>query len=334
MWRSISREDEERVVLATFDPLGAMADGDAGALQDLLTRVTTADAAVADLLGRLAAAHPPTPELHADPDAVPEPLPEPVSQHGDCWTCGPHRVWCGDARDGAAVAALLLDGPPGWMWTDPPYGVAYTGKTRAGLTITGDTPDGLEPLLRESFHAADAVLAPGAPIFVAHPAGPQSLIFGAAFGALGWHWHQTLTWVKDTWVLGHSDFHYRHEPILYGWKPGRPHAWYGGRAEDSIFEWPRPAASREHPTMKPVALIAAHLALTTRPGDLGYDPFAGSGSTLIAADQLGRRCVAVEIDPHYADVIVQRWQNATGDTATLAGDRRTFAEITTVRHGR
>ena len=86
--------------------------------------------------------------------------------------------------------------------------------------------------------------------------------------------------------------------------------------------------------MKPVALIAAHLALTTRPGDLGYDPFAGSGSTLIAADQLGRRCVAVEIDPHYADVIVQRWQNATGDTATLAGDRRTFAEITTVRHGR
>ena len=328
------REDEERVILATFDPLGAMANGDADAVQDLLARVTAEEAAVADLLGRLAAAHPATPDLRADPDAVPEPPPEPVSRPGDCWTCGPHRVWCGDAQDAAAVAGLFPDGPAGWMWTDPPYGIAYTGKTPAGLTIAGDAADGLEPLLHESFRAADAVLAPGTSIFVAHPAEPQSLGFGAAFLAAGWHWHQTLTWVKDTLVLGHSDFHYRHEPILYGWKPGRAHGWYGGRAEDSLFALPRPAASREHPTMKPVALIAAQLALTTRPGDLGYDPFAGSGSTLIAAEQLGRRCVAVEIGPRYADVIVQRWQNATGGTATLADGGRTFAQMQEVRHRR
>jgi len=169
-----------------------------------------------------------------------------------------------------------------------------------------------------------APLAPSAPFYVSAPAGPRSAAFRAAIAAVGWRLHQELVWVKGTIVLGHSDYQYGHEPILYGYTPGsgRPGRgrhpgshWYGDNGESSVLEYPKPAANRDHPTAKPVALVAHCLRNSTRPGDLVYEPFAGSGSTLIAAEQLGRRCLAIEIDPRYAQVTLERWQAFTGREA-------------------
>lgn len=205
------------------------------------------------------------------------------------------------------------------MWTDPPYGVNYVGKTAEALTITNDSPDSLEELLRRAFRACDAVLAPGAYIYIASPAGPQGTTFRLAFEEAGWHFHQALVWVKQTMVLGHSDYHYQHEDVLYGWKrgdgrPGRGGArWYGGNAQTSVFQVDRPMRSTEHPTMKPVLLMDAMLANSARPGEVILDPFAGSGSTLIAAQARGLTCLAVELDPVYCDVIRQRYAEYVGD---------------------
>jgi DNA modification methylase len=162
---------------------------------------------------------------------------------------------------------------------------------------------------------------PGAALYVAHPAGQLSVNFALAFQGSGWKLHQGLVWVKDRMVLGHADYHYRHEPILYGYKPGpgrwgRGHqGWHGGNGQDSVLEVPRPAASREHPTAKPVELIIACLAISSARGEVVLDPFAGSGSTLIACEQLGRVARLVEIDPGYSQVILDRWMAFTGVSA-------------------
>lgn len=211
------------------------------------------------------------------------------------------------------------------MWTDPPYGVDYTGKTPAALTIRNDGGAQLAQLLADSFTAADGALKPGARFYLAAPPGPREFDFHQAIGATGWKLHQGLVWVKDQFVLGHSDYHYRHEPILYGYKPGPGRAgrgnhkgsrWYADHSQDSVFEVARPKASRDHPTMKPVALIEACLRNSSLPADLVLEPFAGSGSTLIACENLGRRCYAIEIDPAYCDVIVDRWERHSGQKAT------------------
>lgn len=249
----------------------------------------------------------------SDPDAAPAlgASPPRVSP-GDLWALGEQRLWCGDAQDVMGVARLLGTERAAVMWTDPPYGVSYTGG--GGLTIANDDAAGVEALLRGAFAAADAVLAPGAALYVAHPAGALSLTFAQAFVDTGWCLHQTLVWVKDQFVLGHADYHYRHEPLLYGWKPGK-HRWRGGRTQQSVFEVERPRQSREHPTMKPVALVEAQLRNSSVRGDLVFDPFVGSGTTLIACERLRRRCAAVEVDPRYADVVLTRWERITGGEA-------------------
>jgi DNA modification methylase len=207
------------------------------------------------------------------------------------------------------------------MWTDPPYGVSYTGKTKDALTIDNDDASGLETLLVAAFAVADDVLVEGAPIYIAHPAGRQSVTFGRSFLDRGWRLHQTLVWVKNTIVLGHSDYHYKHEPILYGYKLGQGRFgrggkhWFGGNDQASVFEVARPMASPDHPTSKPVELVIGCLRNSTKRGDLVYEPFMGSGSTLIAAEQLNRRCYGLEIDPRYCDVVVRRWQEFTGQKA-------------------
>jgi len=207
------------------------------------------------------------------------------------------------------------------MWTDPPYGVSYEGKTARALRIANDGAAGLEDLLRESFACVDQGLAPGAPIYVAHPAGALSVTFGSAFLERGWRLHQTLVWVKDSLVLGRSDYHYRHEPILYGYKPGQGRlgrggaGWYGGNAETSVLEVERPKASREHPTSKPPELIERCLRNSSARRDLVLDPFAGSGSTLVACERAGRAARLIELDPAYCDVIVCRYEALTGSSA-------------------
>lgn len=154
----------------------------------------------------------------------------------------------------------------------------------------------------------------------------------ASCPAVGWHLHETLVWVKDEFVLGHSDYHYRHEPILYGWKPSR-RRWVGGRDQSSVFEVAWPKSSPDHPTGKPVELVEAQLTNSSVRGSIGYDPFLGSGTTLIASERLGRQCYGIEIDPRYVDVVVRRWQAFTRRAAVLDGDGRTYAEVMEARRG-
>jgi DNA modification methylase len=234
----------------------------------------------------------------------------------------PGAVQCGDATDGEQLAVLMAGATADVLWTDPPYGVGYVGKTVEAMTIANDDEHGLALLLRQAFTAVDAVLVPSAPFYVAAPAGPQGTAFRLALAEVGWRFHQALVWVKNALVLGHSDYHYAHEDVLYGWKPGpgrrgrgrHPGSrWYGGNDQTSVFFCDRPARSADHPTIKPVELIAAQLRNSSRRGEVVLDPFAGSGSTLIACEQLGRRCFAVEIDPGYCDVIRRRYREFTGD---------------------
>jgi len=263
----------------------------------------------------------------ADPDDIPALPEEPVTQPGDLWLLDQHRVACCDATDPSALATLMDGSLASCMWTDPPYGVEYVGGTEKKLTIKNDNPDGLNALLAGAFAAIDTVLADGAAIYIAHPTGPLSMTFMSNFVARGWRFHQSLVWVKDSLVPGHSDYQMRHEGVLFGYKAAQgrrgrgARGWYGDNSATSVFEVPRPKASPDHPTSKPVALIEAMLRNSSRSGEIILDPFLGSGSTSIAAQQLGRRCFGADVDPRYVDVAVRRWERVTGKTARrVAGD--------------
>ena len=256
----------------------------------------------------------------ADPDEIP-PLPgKPRSKRGEVYLLGEHLVACGDATDRTFIAEVFGELRAEVMWSDPPYGVDYVGKTSKRLTIQNDSAAGLGGLLRGAFSVASEVLAASARFYVAAPAGPLGIEFRLAIADTGWRLHQSLVWVKNAPVLGHSDHHYQHEDVLYGWTPGdgRPgrgrhqgSRWFGGNDASSVFFHDRPSRSLDHPTAKPVGLIEQHLRNSSRRGDIVYDPFAGSGSTLIACERLARRCIAIEIDPAYVDVIRRRYEEQT-----------------------
>lgn len=202
------------------------------------------------------------------------------------------------------------------VWTDPPY----VGKTARKLRIQNDGSEAVE-VFAAAIRAADPVVEPSARFYVCVPGGPLGSGFRVALDEAGWRLHQSLVWVKQKFVLGHGDHQLQHEEILYGWTagPGRPgrgrhqgSRWQGGNNASSVFFVDRPARSEAHPTMKPVALIAAQLTNSSVRGDAVLDPFAGSGSTLIACEQTGRRCFAVELDPAYCDVVRRRYEEFTG----------------------
>ena len=310
-------EQEEALVLATLDPIAAMAVAEQSVLDELLASLSVDDAGLAALLADLAGDLPKA--GLTDPDEAPELPQEPYVKSGDLWRLGDHRLLCGDSTKPENVERLMAGETAEAMWTDPPYGVGYIGKNRRALTIANDSATQGPAVFAGA--ARIAPLAPCARFYVAVPAGPRQLDFLLAIRDAGWRLHQELVWVKNSIVLGHSDYHYAHEPILYGYTPGpgRPgrgaHAgtrWYGDNSASSVLAYDKPARNLEHPTMKPVGLVSECLANSTRSGDLVYEPFAGSGSTLIAAEQLGRRCYGIEIDPAYAQVTIERWQAFTG----------------------
>ena len=266
-------------------------------------------------------------------DAEPAALPTvPVSQGGDLWLLGPHRVLCGDSTQRADMERLVGERQVDFVWTDPPYGVAYVGKTDEALELQNDELDenSLERLLFESFDNALRFCRPGAVWYVAAPAGPNLFPFAKVLKDLG-VWRQLLIWVKDAFVLGRSDFHYRHEAIFYGWKPGAAHQEPPARTYDTVWEVPRPKASRDHPTMKPVELVARALRLSSSRDSVVLDPFLGSGTTLVAAEDTGRTCLGLEIDPRYVDVIVRRWEELTGKDAVLEGIGESFSKVAVAR---
>ena len=267
-----------------------------------------------------------------DPDEVPDPPAAPITKLGDIWLLGEHRVLCGDSTDPAAVAEVMAGELADLVWTDPPYGVDYVGKTERALTMQGDGLEGLEDLLAAMAAAIAEAARPGAAVYVAAPAGPAGLAFATALRRAGL-WRQRLVWVKNVLVLGHSDYHYRHEDLYFGYVPGAEgrrgrggEGWYGDNAQTSVLAFDRPTASREHPTAKPVDLVGLCLTNSSEVTDVVLDLFGGSGSTLMAAETTGRRAMLMEIDPAYVDVICRRFEQHTGITPVLAssGEAVTF----------
>lgn len=272
------------------------------------------------------------PEVLSDPDEAPSVPADPISEQGQVWVLGQHRLLVGDCTDLDLVRTLVLDSPPDCVWTDPPYGVDYVGKTKDALTIQNDGAGGLAPLLTAAFSVFPEVCNPGAAVYVAH-ADTERITFEQAMKDAGLLVRQNLVWVKNTLVLGRSDYHYKHEPILYGFVPAESgrlgrggERWLGDNAQTTVFEVDKPPRNAEHPTMKPVALIDAMLANSLPGGGVVFDPFAGSGSTMIAAHNRGARSLLVELDPRYADVIIRRFQQHTGTVPMLDGQQVSFLD--------
>lgn len=294
-----------------------------------------------------------------DPDACPPVPVEPTSRPGEVWQLGPHRLAIGDACVPATWHALLGDERYHLLVTDPPYGVAYEGA--AGAIANDDLDEAaLQRFLTSALHLAAEHAAPGASCYIFH-AESATTAFRLAARAAGWSIRQTLIWVKNSAVISRQDYHWRHEPILYGWKDGAAHRWCADRRQDTawvssglsvtphadgghlltftdgaghlvVLQVPsftvvlgddatssawmvdRPQRNPDHPTMKPVALCERMLANSSQPGDLVCDPFAGSGSTLLACERLGRVARCIELDPRFADVVLRRWSDFTGRT--------------------
>lgn len=297
------------------------------------------------------------PELRvgAADDEVPDPPKIATTKPGDVWVLGEHRIVCASSTDADAVGRLLGDDRVAAVITDPPYGVDYVNsKAKMNPRFSADhreiandalKDDALEQLLYDALSLSYASAAEGAAIYVFH-SDARRIQFEGALLRVGWHVHQTLVWIKQQFVLGMLDYHPQHEPILYGWKPAKRHAWYGGRKRAALVadEQPdfermerdqlvelleaiygattvvredRPQRSEDHPTMKPVGLLSRLIVNSTKKGGIVYDPFLGSGSTLIACERQGRVCYGVELDPIYCDVIRTRWESLTGQTAVL-----------------
>lgn len=299
-------------------------------------------------------------------DEVPEPPQEAVTKPGDLWILGRHRLLCGDSTVWDQVARLVGGKDVDLVFTDPPYNVDYKGGTSEGLTIANDNlgDEEFRTFLRDAFANMYAASRPGSAFYVCHSEA-EGLNFRLSLLESGWVVKQCLVWAKNHFVLGRQDYQWRHEPILYGWKPGEAHRWYGGRKQSTVIEdsaplviqqdaggfvihvpvgvqlysikvpsyevvssgddstasvwrFEKPLRNGEHPTIKPVGIPARAIGNSTRPGESVLDLFGGSGSTLAAAEQTGRSCFSMELDPVYCDVIVERWQNLTGQKAKLA----------------
>lgn len=264
-----------------------------------------------------------------DPDDAP-PLPEnPRTRPGDIWVMGKHRLLCGDSTS-VSDLEKLTEGQLVDMWlTDPPYNVAYEGKTKDALKIKNDEmgDDQFRQFLRDAYTAADMVMKPGAVFYIWH-ADSEGYNFRGAAQDAGWKVRQCLIWKKSSMVMGRQDYHWKHEPCLYGWKEGASHLWAADRKQTTILEFEKPSRNGEHPTMKPVALFEYQLLNNTKGGDQVLDSFGGSGTTLIAAEKNGRVARLMELDPKYCDVIVKRWQDFTGKIAIHAETGEPFAEVT------
>jgi len=251
-----------------------------------------------------------------DEDECGEPPEDPVTVLGDVWVMGKHRLLCGDSTSVDAIN-VLCNGRDVDMWlTDPPYNVAYEGKTKDALKIQNDSMgnDDFRQFLRDCYVTADTVMKAGAVFYIWHADLEGYNFRGAAFDA-GWKVRQCLIWKKSVLVMGRQDYHWKHEPCLYGWKDGAGHLWAADRKQTTILEFDKPQRNAEHPTMKPVALFEYQMLNNTKGGDIVLDSFGGSGTTMIAAEKNGRVAYLMELDPKYCDVIIKRWQDFTGQEA-------------------
>lgn len=265
------------------------------------------------------------PLLPADPDAIPKLQTKPISRLGDTWILGGHILLCGDGTKQEDLKKLLRGDFCSLVFTDLPYFVNYTSKGQNKMKIINDDlGDDCVPFLRAACSAMLAVCQ--GPVYICMSSQHLHDLYSAFCGA-GGHWSTFIVWAKNTFTLGHSDYHRQYEPILYGWPEGVKHYWCGDRDQSDVWQIAKPCRNDVHPTMKPVELVERAIRNSSLTSDVVLDPFAGSGTTLIACENLGRRARLVEIDPQYVDVIVRRWQEFTGGEAFLDGDGRCFEDI-------
>ena len=267
------------------------------------------------------------PKVEIEEDEAPEPEKETTTKLGDIFILGGHKVMCGDSTSLDDMQELTGGGCLVDMWlTDPPYNVAYgqygsATEARAlhrrtdAKSIMNDHMEDYQfrAFLTDAYTTADAVMKPGAAFYIFH-ADNESYNFRGAARDMGWQVRECLIWNKNALCLGRQDYQWKHEPCLYGWKDGA-HQWFADRKQTTVIDFDRPTKSEEHPTMKPIGLMAYLIQNSTKEGDFVLDSFGGSGSTLIACEQTGRKCMTMELDPHYVDVIVKRWENLTGNKA-------------------
>lgn len=246
---------------------------------------------------------------------VPE---EPRAKLGDIYQLGEHRLMCGDSTNVEHVEALVGGYQVDMLLTDPPYNVDYEGKTKEKLKIENDKMDdgNFRKFLVDAFTAADAVMKPGAVFYIWH-ADSEGYNFRGACHDIGWKVRQCLIWNKNTMVMGRQDYHWKHEPCLYGWKDGAGHLWATDRKQTTILNFDRPTRNEMHPTMKPIPLFDYQIKNNTKGGDIVLDLFGGSGTSIMACQQNGRRCFTMEFDPRYVDVIIDRWEEFTEQKAVL-----------------
>ena len=259
-----------------------------------------------------------TKEDNFDVDSAYEEIEEPITKPGDIWILGNHRLMCGDSTHKDDIMRLMNNQDADILLTDPPYNVDYVGKTAEALKIKNDNMDDNQfyEFLRKVFENMYIVTKEGASIYVFH-ADTEGINFRKAFKDAGFKLAECLIWKKDCFVMGRQDYQWQHEPVLYGWKEGKAHYFINDRTQSTILEFDRPKQSTLHPTMKPIDLIAKLIKNSSRENDIILDLFGGSGSTIIAAEQLNRCCYTMELDPKYCDVIVKRWETLTNKEAIL-----------------
>lgn len=252
---------------------------------------------------------------------------EPITQLGDIWQLGKHRLMCGDSTDAGAVAILMDGKKADLLLTDPPYNVALgmggsvdearkRHRRTDGLVIMNDKLDDIKffEFLLKCFTAGKEALKEGAAFYIWH-ADNEGLNFRSALKESGLTLRQTLIWNKNSITLGRQDYQWKHEPCLYGWKDGASHNWYSDRSQSTVLDFKKPTRSEEHPTMKPVELFAYQIQNSTEKGNIVLDLFGGSGTTIIACEQTGRIGYSMELDPKYCDVIIKRYENLMGEKA-------------------
>lgn len=352
-------------------------DWDMPMLKDLLQELNASDINIAttgfddDELEKLLGKIDLDTEDNFDVDEVIKQIKDPVTKPGDIWLLGKHRLMCGDSTLFADVEKLMGDKKADMVFTDPPYNVNYEGGTKEKLKIKNDKmKDGeFYNFLLSSFLNMFTVTTPGGAVYICH-ADSEGLNFRKSMNDAGWLIKQCIIWVKNSIVLGRQDYQWKHEPILYGWKPGAAHKWYGDRKQSTVIDFTddvsiqsikddgfiitinselqslhikvpeyeiinisdgsdsttwyidKPLKNAEHPTMKPIEISHRAIKNSSQEGDIILDLFAGSGSTLIAAENSKRICYAMELDPIYCDVIINRWERFVGEKAKLEKQSR------------
>ncbi|OYW51762.1 MAG: DNA methylase N-4 [Hyphomicrobium sp. 12-62-95] len=269
-------------------------------------------------------------ENEADPDATPEVPKDPVSRPGDLWILGNHRVLCGDATVLTDVEKLMDGHLADMCWQDPPYNVDYANaakdkKRSKDRRILNDAlGDGFYAFLYDAM--VNTLLVTKGACYICMSSSELHTLQKAWVDA-GGKWSTFVIWAKNTFTLGRSDYQRQYEPILYGWKQGSDHYWCGARDQGDVWFFDKPRVNDLHPTMKPVELVERAITNSSKSRDIVIDLFGGSGSTLIAAERTERSARLMELDPKYVDVIVTRWQDYTGNAATLDGEEQTFDDL-------